>query len=121
MPNFQKKIQLIRARRKTRVRAKIRGTSKRPRLAVYRSLKHIHVQLINDEKGQTLLGVTEDALPKEKRSGNKVTIAKELGKVVAEKALAKKIRQVVFDRRGFAYHGRIKALADGAREGGLKF
>jgi large subunit ribosomal protein L18 len=121
MPNIQRKTQLRRARRKNKVRAKIQGTTERPRLAVHRSLKHIQVQIINDEQGKTVLSIADNALSKEKLSGTKVAIAKELGKLTAEKALAKKVKQVVFDRRGLAYHGRIKALAEGAREGGLKF
>jgi len=108
--------------RHKRLRAKVVGTAKKPRLSVSRSLKHMHVQLIDDEKGVTLLGLTTKHLPasKSKKPLAKLDQAFALGKLLAEKALAKKITQAVFDRGGFKYHGRIKAVADGAREGGLK-
>jgi large subunit ribosomal protein L18 len=111
-----------RAYRQERIRKKVFGTETKPRLAIYRGVNNIYAQLIDDEKGQTLLGVS--TLSKEfsasKDAGN-VKGAKEFGKIVAQKALEKKIAQVVFDRGGFLYHGRIKAFAEGAREGGLKF
>ncbi|QQR80822.1 MAG: 50S ribosomal protein L18 [Deltaproteobacteria bacterium] len=108
--------------RKERIRKKINGGSGRPRLSVFRSINHFYAQLIDDEQGKTLLSVSTIAkdFANKKDAGN-VKGAKELGKLVAEKAIGKKIEQVVFDRGGFLYHGRIKAFAEGAREGGLKF
>jgi len=127
--------QEARYRRHKRVRAKIFGTARRPRLCVFRSLKHIYAQLIDDEKGRALVAASDLELKgkrtkelknkrtkeqKEKRIG-KITIASEVGKLIAQKALKKKIKEVVFDRGGYKYHGRVKGLAEGAREGGLKF
>lgn len=109
-----------RYRRHKRVRAKIFGTKEEPRLCVFRSLNHIYAQLVDDEKGKTILSVDDGKMKKEKAKG-KIDIAKEVGKLVAEKAKGLKIEKVVFDRGGYQYHGRVKALADGAREGGLKF
>lgn len=103
--------------RKKRVRAKISGTAKRPRLCVFKSLRKIEVQVINDVKGNTL--VFADS--KEAKAKNDISGAKEVGKLIAKKCLAKKISEVVFDRAGYKYHGKVKALAEGAREGGLKF
>lgn len=120
MKNREKKKQLARALRHRRVRAKIYGTSKRPRLSVFRSLRYLHVQLIDDKKGEVLLGLNSRVL--ENRSAiTKTEQAKELGKLFAKKSLEKGIERVVFDRGGYKYHGRVKAFADGAREGGLKF
>ena len=112
-----------RQKRQTRVRRKIQGSSERPRLSVFRSSKHIYAQIIEDVSGKTLVSVS--TLNKEvntdlKYSGN-VEAAKVVGKALAEKALAKDIKQVVFDRNGFLYHGRVKALAEAAREAGLSF
>lgn len=109
-------------KRKIRVRAKITGTKNRPRLSVFRSNRYIFAQLIDDEKGHTILGVSEkvDQNP-QAFGGNKTDRARKLGILLAKKGLSKKIKAVVFDRGGFKYHGRIKALAEGAREGGLKF
>lgn len=110
-----------RLRRHARVRKKVFGTAERPRLNVYRSLKHIYAQIIDDEAGKTL--VAASSLDKELRNmygGNKEA-AREVGKLVAKKALEKGIKKVVFDRGGYLYHGRVKELADGAREGGLDF
>lgn len=99
-------------------RIKIFGTKDMPRMAVYRSLNCIYVQLINDEKSQTLVSASS----KEIKSGeNKIDLAKKVGELIAEKAKNKKISKVVFDRAGFAYHGQIMALAEGARSKGLKF
>ena len=109
-----------RFRRHKRVRAKISGTAARPRLCVFRSAKHIYAQLIVDEKGKTLAAVSNQELKKVKNA-KKVEIAKEVGKLIAEKALKKKIKEVVFDRGWYKYHGRVKAIAEGAREGGLQF
>ena len=106
-------------RRHRRVRGKIRGTAARPRLDVFRSAKHIYAQIIDDEKGVTL--VTASSMDKDFEGfGGNVGAAAKVGKKVAERALEKGITEVVFDRGGFVYHGRVKALADGAREGGLK-
>lgn len=119
-----------RNRRHRRVRAKISGTAKTPRLCVFRSAKHIYAQLINDEKRQTILSASDRELKgkgsikkdkEEKTETHKISVAKELGKLIAEKAKENKIEKVVFDRGGYKYYGRVKALAEGAREGGLKF
>ena len=110
--NKEKNKNLRDQRRKNRARAKISGTEKRPRLAVSRSNKNISAQLIDDKKGVTILAVS---------SGSGIENAKKAGAELAKKATAKKISTVVFDRRGNKYHGRIKALAEGAREGGLSF
>jgi len=115
--NIQKKLKIKRQRRKNRSRAE--GTSERPRLSVYRSLKNIHAQLIDDENGKTLVYASAKDIGGKKL--NKTEAAKEIGKILAEKAVAKKIIKVVFDKGAYKYHGRVKALADGAREGGLKF
>ena len=109
-----------RYRRHKKVRVKIFGTTSRPRLCVFCSAKHIYGQLINDEKGQTLISASDLEL-RRKKGKTKVEKAREVGKLIAKKALAKKIEKVVFDRGGYKYHGRVKALAEGAREGGLKF
>ena len=108
-----------RLRRHRRVRANISGTAARPRLDVYRSAKHIYAQIIDDEKGVTLVSASSMDKDFEGFGGN-VEAAAKVGKKVAERALEKGITEVVFDRGGFVYHGRVKALADGAREGGLK-
>ncbi len=115
--------QEARQRKHVRLRKKVSGTIERPRLAVYRSLKHFHVQLVDDVAGKTLLGVsTQD---KEIKSGGKNMAntqgAKLVGALVAKRAQAQKIETVVFDRGGYIYHGVVKALADSAREAGLKF
>lgn len=107
--------------RKKRTRAKVKGTRERPRLSVFRSLKHIYAQLIDDEKGETLISANDSELPKKYKMSKKVDIAQEIGRLIAKKALVQKINKVVFDRGGFKYHGRMKALAEGARKGGLKF
>jgi len=110
-----------RYRRHKRVRAKVFGTARRPRLCVFRSAKHIYAQLINDEKGQTILSSSDLELKKSPKKKTKIEIAFDVGKLLAEKAFKKLIEKVVFDRAGYEYHGRVKALAEGAREGGLKF
>ena len=110
---------VIRQRVHFRIRQKMQGTTERPRLNVYRSLNHIYAQIIDDAKGETLLSASSLA-PKVKTGGN-VAAAKEVGKLVAERAIEKGIKRVVFDRGGYLYHGRIKALADAAREAGLEF
>ena len=109
-----------RVRRHERVRKNVSGTAQRPRLNVYRSLNHIYAQVIDDEKGVTLVAASSMDKDFEGYGGN-VEAAKKVGKTVAEKALAAGIKQVVFDRGGYVYHGRVAALAEGAREGGLEF
>jgi large subunit ribosomal protein L18 len=109
----------IRKRIHTRIREKLSGTTERPRLNVYRSLNHIYAQVIDDQKGETLASAS--TLQLKLKTGGNVAAAKEIGKAVAEKAVAQGIRRVVFDRGGYLYHGRIKALADAAREAGLEF
>lgn len=106
--------------RKTRVRAKIKGTSNKPRLSVYRSNKFIYAQVIDDQKGKTIVGVSEKNLSLKEKTKN-TDKSTELGLLIAKKALDKKIKEVVFDRGSYKYHGRIKAVAEGARQGGLKF
>ena len=110
-----------REKRAKRVRRKITGTPQRPRMAIYRSLNNVYVQLIDDTKGISLLGISSSGpeLKNQTVEGGKIGIAKALGKIVAEKAREKGITNVVFDRSGYLYHGRVKAVADGAREGGL--
>ena len=112
-----------RARRHKRVRKKVMGTAQRPRLSVFRSLKHIYIQLIDDVNSKTILSAStrsKDCKEEIKYGGN-ILAAKAVGKMLGEKALNNKITDVVFDRGGYLYHGRIKALADAAREAGLKF
>lgn len=114
---------LKRIKRHLRIRKKVKGTPQKPRLAVFRSEKHIYAQIIDDTKGHTL--VSASTLDKELRQKLSKTYnieaAKEVGKLIAQRALSLGIKTVVFDRGGFKYHGRIKALADAAREAGLKF
>ena len=105
-----------------RIRKKVQGTAERPRLNVYRSLNHIYVQLIDDLKGVTLVSISSAIGKKgERRTGGNVAAAKAVGKAIAERAKEKGIVKVVFDRGGYIYHGRVKALADAAREAGLQF
>ena len=108
-----------RYRRHRRIKAKIIGTVKIPRLCVFRSNKHIYGQLIDDEKGRTLLLASD--LEFKKTKSKKTEIASQVGELLAKKALGKKFEKVIFDRGGYKYHGRVKALAEGARQGGLKF
>jgi large subunit ribosomal protein L18 len=111
-----------RVRIHTRIRKKVQGSTARPRLSVYRSLNHVYVQVIDDLKGATLVAAsTAEGKKGERKTGGNLAAAKELGKIVAERAQAKGIKQVVFDRGGYIYHGRVKALADAAREAGLQF
>lgn len=114
----------LRSRSKTRLRKKISGTSEMPRLSVYRSLNQVYAQIIDDATGNTLVAVS--SLSKElaeelKNAKGKISKSKLVGNLVAKKALEKKITNVVFDRNGYKYHGRIQAVAEGAREAGLKF
>lgn len=112
-----------RLHRKERIRKKVSGSSERPRLTIYKSLKHLHAQVIDDSTGRTL--VSASTLSKDLKSklgeANKTGAAKLVGALIAEKCKAAKIEKVVFDRNGFPYHGRVAAIADGAREGGLQF
>ena len=114
---------IARRRRHRRVRKSVSGTTERPRLNVFRSLRHIYAQIINDEVGNTLVSAsTLDAEVVKQIDGmDKTNQARVVGKVLAERALAKGVSTVVFDRGGYKYHGRVKALAEGSREGGLEF
>jgi len=107
-------------RRHKKIRARIQGTQARPRLYVFRSINHIYAQLIDDDKAKILISVSDNDVKAGKKS-KKIDISKEVGLLVAKKAIEKKIDAVVFDRGGIVFHGRIKSLAEGAREGGLKF
>ena len=109
----------IRLRIHKRIRRRVAGTTERPRLAVFRSVKHIYAQVIDDAHGRTLAAASSNE--KNGKNGGNVAGAKSVGKLVAERAKDKGIKVVVFDRGGYLYHGRVKALADAAREGGLKF
>lgn len=112
-----------RYKRHKRVRGKIFGTLQKPRLCIFRSAKHIYAQLIDDERSRTLAAASDLELKNSKIKAKigKVAIAFEVGKLIAKKARKKKIKEVAFDRGGYQYHGRVKTLAEGAREGGLKF
>lgn len=110
-----------RYRRHLRVRKRLAGTAARPRLVVFRSLKHISAQLVDDDRGVTLAGVTDRSEGIQVDGAGKVARGKATGKLLAEKAKAAGISKVVFDRNGYRYHGRVQAVADGARAGGLEF
>ena len=116
-------VRVARARRHRRVRAKVEGTLSRPRLCVFRSLDHIYAQVVDDSQGHTLVSAsTLDPEMKDELAGKvKAAKAELVGSLVAKRALSKGIKQVVFDRGGYKYHGRVKALAEAARQGGLKF
>ena len=121
MATFNRKA--ARERLHRRIRKKISGTAERPRLAIHFSGKHVYAQVIDDDSGKTLIAAAttqKDLLGKNKAAANRAT-AEVVGKVIAERAKAKKIDKVVFDRGGFQYQGKVKALADAAREGGLQF
>ncbi|MGE0761814.1 MAG: 50S ribosomal protein L18 [Bdellovibrionales bacterium] len=107
-----------RLKNKAKIRKKVTGTGERPRLTVFRSARHLYAQLIDDATGKTLLSVST---LKGDAKGKKTEMAKQIGAQLAKEALSKNIKNVVFDRGGFLYHGRIKAIADGAREAGLNF
>jgi len=120
---LQKKIER-RIKKRIRIKKNISGTPECPRLVVYRSLKHVYTQLIDDTTGKTLVEAStrsQELREKVKEVKNRMDVCKLIGKAAAERALQKNITKVVFDRNGFLYHGRVKAVADGAREGGLKF
>jgi large subunit ribosomal protein L18 len=106
-----------------RIRKKMQGTAERPRLNVYRSLNHIYVQVIDDLHGTTLVSAStaEGKKKEDRRTGGNVASAKAVGKIIAERAKAKGVTKVVFDRGGYIYHGRVKAVAEAAREAGLQF
>jgi large subunit ribosomal protein L18 len=110
-----------RQKRKRRIRGKISGTPERPRLSVFRSAKHTYAQLVDDASGKTLLCLSTLTKSLREEKGKKTDVAKAVGKAVAEACTAKGITSVVFDRNGYIYHGRVKAVADGAREAGLTF
>jgi len=118
--NLKKQARL---KRKKRIRKKMIGTQLRPRLSVFRSAKHIYTQLIDDNRGHTLTAASslEKAVKEHSKSNNNIVVASFVGKLVAERAIKLGIKKVVFDRNGFLYHGRIKAVSDGAREAGLNF
>lgn len=104
-----------------RIRRKVRGTPERPRLCVFRSLKHIYAQVIDDTSGRTLAAASSLEKNAPVKGGGNVAAAAAIGRLIGERALAKGIKKVVFDRGGYAYHGRVKALAEAAREAGLEF
>ncbi len=112
---------VIRKRVHKRIRRKVGGDTQRPRLAVFRSVKHIYAQVIDDSVGHTLAAASSNEKSDGIKSGGNVAGAKAVGKLLAERAKEKGVRSVVFDRGGYLYHGRVKALADAAREGGLVF
>lgn len=109
--------------RKRRIRGKLRGTAQRPRLAIFRSARHIYAQIIDDDLGHVLASAStlEKELRGSLKTGGNEDAAKEVGKLIAERAVRQNIEMVAFDRGGFKFHGRLKALAEAAREGGLKF
>lgn len=118
--NLRKKARL---KRKKRIRKKLFGTQQRPRLSVFRSSKHIYAQVIDDTLGHTLTTASslEKAVKEQPKFDNKIAMANFVGKLLGERTIEKGINQVVFDRNGFLYHGRVKAVSDGAREAGLEF
>lgn len=130
---MRKTYQTRRSRRRAKIRAKVKGTAGQPRLVVFRSNKHIYSQIIDDKMGKTLVAASESELKSDKKRAtprklkskegteSKTERAKVVGQLLAQKALKKGIKKVVFDRAGYQYHGRVKALAEGARESGLKF
>lgn len=126
MKNRSEKRREYRARRRTRIRKKIRGTAERPRLVVFRSLKHLEGQLVDDDRGVTLLGMSTRAGDVSRKEAEddldgKIADSYVAGKKLAERAIEAGVEAVVFDRGGYPYHGRVKAFADGARAGGLRF
>jgi large subunit ribosomal protein L18 len=112
-----------RAARRRRIRSKVRGTAARPRLSVFRSARHIYAQLVDDDRGAVLTSAStmDPQFRKPGKGGGSVEVAREIGKLLAERAAERKIDTVSFDRGGFKYHGRVRALAEAARDGGLKF
>jgi len=118
---MKSKRSIQRSRVRTKIRGKISGTSERPRLSVFRSNKQIYAQIIDDAEGKTLTSASSIDKDIASKTVNKVEQAKLVGQLLAEKAKEAEVETVVFDRGGYIFHGRVKALADGAREGGLKF
>ncbi len=110
-----------RARRKSRIRKKVNGTGDRPRLTVFRSARHIYAQVVDDRKGHTVVAISSVALSENSTKETKINTAKTVGAAIAKTCKEKGIDKVVFDRNGYLYHGRVRALADGAREAGLEF
>ena len=110
-----------RTRIKYRIRKRVEGTTEKPRLTIFRSNKEIYAQIVDDQKGHTMIAATSHSKEYTAEKVNKIEQAKEVGKMIAQKALASGISQVVFDRNGFLYHGRVKSFAEAAREAGLKF
>lgn len=110
-----------RYRRHLRVRRRIRGTAERPRLVVFRSLKHVYAQLVDDDRAHTLVGIGDMSNDLEVDGTGKVERSRAVGRLLAKRAKEQGVKRVVFDRGGYPYHGRIKAVADGARDGGLEF
>jgi large subunit ribosomal protein L18 len=104
-----------------RIRDRVTGTTERPRLAVFRSLKHIYAQVIDDKSGKTVASASTNEKSAELKTGGNVDAAMTIGKLVAQRAIEKGVKRVVFDRGGYLYHGRVKALADAARKAGLEF
>jgi large subunit ribosomal protein L18 len=122
MSHAVNELKLVRrTQRKSRGSGSGRGATERPRLRVFRSVKHIYAQIVDDTTGQTLVAVNSDQKDVALKHGGNRTAAVVVGKALADKALAKGIKQVAFDRNGYKYHGRVKSLADAAREAGLKF
>jgi large subunit ribosomal protein L18 len=119
----RKEKELARKRRKRRVSAKVRGTPERPRLCVFKSSRHIYAQVVDDSRGHTLASAStlNSTLGGGEKGRGKMETARRIGILIAEKALARQVQKVVFDRNGFLYHGRVKALAEAAREKGLDF
>jgi len=113
---------VARIKRQARIRKKIRGTSERPRLSIFRSARHVYAQIVDDSLGTTLATASsvEKAFKEQSKFENKRAAAAHVGKMIGQRALDKGIKKVVFDRNGFLYHGRVKALSDGAREAGLE-
>jgi len=120
---LRKEKELARKRRKKRVSAKVRGTPDRPRLCVFKSSRHIYAQVIDDSRGQTLAAASTLNAPLRPKDGakGKIEAARKVGLLIAERAMARQVQKVAFDRNGFLYHGRVKALAEAAREKGLDF
>jgi len=116
---IEKRIKRI--RRHNRVRGRVSGEKDRPRLCVFRSARHIYAQIINDDIRKTLISAKDIEIQKDKKEKGKIGIAFKTGELIAKRAQEKKITKVVFDRGGYKYHGRVEALAEGARKGGLKF
>ena len=112
---------LIRERIHTKIRKRLRGTTERPRLAVFRSIKHIYAQVLDDSPGSTIVSASSHEKEPVATTGGNLEGAKAIGKLVADRAIAKGVKAVVYDRGGYIYHGRVKALADAAREAGLEF